>query len=122
QGLKKRKTSKDAEPPKRPKLIGSSKDTIRSQPKSTSKSVQSEETVFKAVDTEMPLNQGNYMGDADEQPNVEAAPKDDWFKKPARPPTPDPEWNKGKSVDNEPIQTWLNDLANAKKPLLPSMI
>ncbi|GJX12963.1 hypothetical protein Tco_0204721 [Tanacetum coccineum] len=66
----------------------------------------------------MPLNQGNDMGDADEQLNVETITKDDWFKKPARPPTPDPEWNKGKSVDNEPAQTWLNDLANAENPPL----
>nr|GEW04293.1 hypothetical protein [Tanacetum cinerariifolium] len=42
----------------------------------------------------------------------------DLFKKPARPPTPDPKWNQGKSVDNEPTQTWLNDLANAEKPTL----
>ncbi|GJU55437.1 hypothetical protein Tco_1229151 [Tanacetum coccineum] len=35
QGLKKRTMSKDAEPPKRPKSTGSSKDTTRSQPKST---------------------------------------------------------------------------------------
>ncbi|GKA73262.1 hypothetical protein Tco_0779478 [Tanacetum coccineum] len=87
-GLKKRKTSDDTQPSKRP----------------------------KSTDTEMPLNQGNDMGDADEQLNVKTITKDDWFKKPARPPTPDPEWNKGKSVDNEPAQTWLNDLANAEKP------
>ncbi|GJU15864.1 hypothetical protein Tco_1143830 [Tanacetum coccineum] len=31
------------------------------------------------------------LGNTDEQPNVEAAPKQDWFNKPARPPTPDPE-------------------------------
>nr|GEX05210.1 hypothetical protein [Tanacetum cinerariifolium] len=31
------------------------------------------------------------------------------------PPTPDPEWNKGKSVDNETTQNWLNNLANTKK-------
>nr|GEU70263.1 hypothetical protein [Tanacetum cinerariifolium] len=45
------------------------------------------------------------MGYVDEQPDVEAAPKHDWFKKPTRPPTPDPEWIQSKS-------TWLNDLAN----------
>ncbi|GJQ88874.1 hypothetical protein Tco_0000013 [Tanacetum coccineum] len=33
-------------------------------------------------------------------------------------PTPDPEWSKGKLVDNEPAQNWLNDLANAEKPPL----
>ncbi|GKD52399.1 hypothetical protein Tco_1281375, partial [Tanacetum coccineum] len=75
QGLKKRKTRKDTEPPKRPKLTSSSKDSTRSQPKLTSKFVQSEETIFEAADTEMTLNQGNDMGEYDEQPDVEAAPK-----------------------------------------------
>ncbi|GJV38940.1 hypothetical protein Tco_1417380 [Tanacetum coccineum] len=74
QGLKKRKTSKDAKAPKKPKLTGSSKDTTRSQPRSTGKSVQSEETVFEVADTEMPLNQGDDMGDTDEQPDSEADP------------------------------------------------
>ncbi|GKD00499.1 hypothetical protein Tco_1170773 [Tanacetum coccineum] len=34
---------------------------------------------------------GDDLGNTDEQPNVEAASKQDWFKKPARPPTLDPE-------------------------------
>ncbi|GKB08930.1 hypothetical protein Tco_0837242 [Tanacetum coccineum] len=42
----------------------------------------------------------------------------DWFKKPVRPPTPDPEWNTRKLVDDRPAQNWLNDLANSKKPPL----
>ncbi|GJU92723.1 hypothetical protein Tco_1317479 [Tanacetum coccineum] len=118
QGLKKRKTSKDAEPYKKPKSTGSSKDTIQSQPKSTGKSAQAEETVFEAEDTDMPLNQGDNLGNTDEQPNVKAASKHDWFQKPQRAPTPNTEWNKGKSVDNEPPENWLNDLANAEKPPL----
>ncbi|GJW96168.1 hypothetical protein Tco_0177976 [Tanacetum coccineum] len=56
---RKRKTSKDAQPSKNPKFVGTSKDTSHSQPKSTGKSVQSEETVFEVVDTEMSLNQGD---------------------------------------------------------------
>ncbi|GKC18553.1 hypothetical protein Tco_1020703 [Tanacetum coccineum] len=59
QGLKKRKTSKDAKPPKNLKSTSPSKSNTSSQPKST-----------------------------------------------------------GKSVDNEPAQNWLNDLANAKNPPL----
>ncbi|GKB98859.1 hypothetical protein Tco_0984996, partial [Tanacetum coccineum] len=90
QGLKKRKTSKDNESSKGPKSI--------------------------AKDIDMPLNQGDDLGNTNEQPNVEAIPKQDWFKKPTRPPTPDPEWNTRKSVDDGPEQSWLNDLANAKKP------
>ncbi|GJZ44395.1 retrovirus-related pol polyprotein from transposon TNT 1-94 [Tanacetum coccineum] len=112
QGLKRRKTSKDVEPSKRPKSTNSSKGTTRSQPKSTSKSAQAEKIVFKAVDTDMQQNQGDDTG---KQPNVKAAPKKDCFKKPKKSPTPDPEWNQGKSVDEEPTQNWLSDLAIAKK-------
>ncbi|GKC98751.1 hypothetical protein Tco_1169026, partial [Tanacetum coccineum] len=66
----------------------------------------------------MPLNQGDDTRNTDAQPNVEAITKDECSKKPARPPTPNLKWIQGKSVDNEPTQTWLNDLANAEKPLL----
>ncbi|GJV34663.1 hypothetical protein Tco_1395063 [Tanacetum coccineum] len=44
--------------------------------------------------------------------------KSTWFKQPLRSPTLDPEWNKGKSIEDEPVQNWLNDLANAEKPSL----
>ncbi|GKB11882.1 hypothetical protein Tco_0845805 [Tanacetum coccineum] len=118
QRLKKRKTSKDVEPSKKPKSNGFSKDTTPSQPKSTGESAQVEETVFKAKDTDMPLNQGDALGNTNEQPNVEGIQKQDWFKKPVRPPTPDLEWNTRKSVDDRQEQNWLNDLANAEKPHL----
>ncbi|GJX19885.1 hypothetical protein Tco_0222562 [Tanacetum coccineum] len=60
------------------------------------------------------------MGNAKEQHDGEAAPKTDnapknnWFKQPLRPPTPDPEWNKCQVVNDQPEQTWFNDLV---KPL-----
>ncbi|GKB39657.1 hypothetical protein Tco_0884599 [Tanacetum coccineum] len=54
------------------------------------------------------------MGNTDEPPVVNVDPKD-WFKKPERPPTPDPEWNESKTVDNKPTQKWLSDLAKAEK-------
>nr|GEW38789.1 hypothetical protein [Tanacetum cinerariifolium] len=81
QGLKKQKTSKDAEPSRGSKSkeskSSSSKGT-KSQPKSSGKSAQAEEAVFEAVDTEMPLNQGDDLGNTYDQPNVEAALRDDW--------------------------------------------
>ncbi|GJT94655.1 hypothetical protein Tco_1090173 [Tanacetum coccineum] len=83
QGLKKRKTSKDAEPSKKPKSTG--------------------------------LSKRDDTGNTDEQPDVEVVTKNDWFKKPARPPTPDPEWNKHKSVDDGPEQSWLNDMSKLTK-------
>nr|GEW10914.1 hypothetical protein [Tanacetum cinerariifolium] len=77
-----------------------------------------EDTVIEAEDTDMPLNQRDDMGGADEQPDNEAALKQDWFKKSARPPTPNLVWNTRKSVDDGPEQSWLNNLANAKRPPL----
>ncbi|GJV99677.1 hypothetical protein Tco_1554929 [Tanacetum coccineum] len=93
QGLKRRKTSKDAEPSKRSKSTGSSKGNTPSQlkPKCIGKSVHAEETIYEAEVTETPHNQGDDMGTTNVQPNVESASKNDWFKKPKRPPTLDPE-------------------------------
>ncbi|GKB11174.1 retrovirus-related pol polyprotein from transposon TNT 1-94 [Tanacetum coccineum] len=66
-GTKRRKLSKEAELPKDPRL---------KEGKSSSSS--------KEFDT----------GNNDEQLDDKVAPKNDWFKKPERPPTPDPDWNK----------------------------
>ncbi|GKC94231.1 hypothetical protein Tco_1159673, partial [Tanacetum coccineum] len=96
-GLKRWKTSKDTEPSKKVKSTETSKGTSKSQPKSTDKSVQAEETVFEAGDAQEPQNQGQDMGNTDDRPNVKAAPKHNWFKKPKRPPTPDLDWNVRKS-------------------------
>ncbi|GJZ93631.1 hypothetical protein Tco_0665834 [Tanacetum coccineum] len=108
QGLKKQKTSKDVEPSRGSKSqeskSSSSKGT-KSQPKSSRKSTQAEEPVFEAADTEMPLNQGDDVGNINDQPNIEATPKDDWFKKPKRPPTPDSDWNTTNMIDFRPPQT-----------------
>ncbi|GKD86603.1 hypothetical protein Tco_1357757 [Tanacetum coccineum] len=66
----------------------------------------------------MPQNQGSDLGNTGEQPNVKAAPKHEWFKKPKRPLTPDSDWNVGKAIDFRPPQTWISKIAQAKKPPL----
>ncbi|GJR46626.1 hypothetical protein Tco_1314729 [Tanacetum coccineum] len=71
--------------------------------------------MFETADTEMPLNQGEDLGNIDDQPNVEATSKDDWFNKPKRPPTPDSDWNTTKSIDFRPSQTWISKIAKAGK-------
>ncbi|GJV05224.1 hypothetical protein Tco_1338793 [Tanacetum coccineum] len=91
QGLKKRKTSKDADPSK-----GSNSKELRSS--SSSKGTTSQ------------------LKSSDDQPDVEAALKQDWFKKPNKPPTPDREWNTTKSIDFRPPQTWISNNAKAKQP------
>ncbi|GJU70322.1 hypothetical protein Tco_1256581 [Tanacetum coccineum] len=89
QRLKKKKTSKDAEPPK------------------GSKSKESK------TNTEIPQDQG---GDTKDQPNVEATPMDDWFKKPNKPPTPNRSWNDGKSIHSRPPQKWISNIAKPRQP------
>ncbi|GJR22821.1 hypothetical protein Tco_0971348 [Tanacetum coccineum] len=88
-GLKKRKTSKDAEPTKGPNTkeskSSSSKGT-KSQSKSSGKSVQAEEPEFEVADSDMPQNQEGNLGNDDEEPNV--ASKCDWFTKPKQPQEP----------------------------------
>ncbi|GJY60504.1 hypothetical protein Tco_0461161 [Tanacetum coccineum] len=66
----------------------------------------------------MPHNQRGDLGNTDDQPNVEAASRDDWFKKPERPPTPDSDWNTTKTIDFRPPQTWISKIAKAEKPPL----
>nr|GEY34211.1 hypothetical protein [Tanacetum cinerariifolium] len=96
QWLKRRKTSKDVEPSKGSKLKelkSSSSKGNKSQPKSSGKSAQAEESVFETADTEMPQNQGSDLGNTDDQPKFEAASMHDWFKKPERPLTPNSGFN-----------------------------
>ncbi|GKF94836.1 hypothetical protein Tco_0284536 [Tanacetum coccineum] len=58
------------------------------------------------------------MGTTDDQPNVEAAPKHDWFKKPERPPTHDSDWNVRKIVDFRPPHNRISKITQAEKPPL----
>ncbi|GJW48827.1 hypothetical protein Tco_0080473 [Tanacetum coccineum] len=105
-GLKKRKISKDAdlttEPKKKDSTSGTSKGT-KSQPRSSRKSVQSEELVFKVANSDMPHDQEGNLGDHEDKPRQETASRSDWFKKP--PPTQeptDPDWNVGKTNKEGP--------------------
>ncbi|GJS26965.1 hypothetical protein Tco_0487585 [Tanacetum coccineum] len=68
----------------------------------------------------MSLNQEDDLGNTNDQPNIEAASKDDWFKKSERPPTLDSDWNTTKIIDFRPPQTWINKNAKAEKPPLTS--
>ncbi|GJU48279.1 hypothetical protein Tco_1217834 [Tanacetum coccineum] len=72
---------------KKDSTSGSSKGT-KSQPKSSGKSVQSEEPVFEVADSDMPHDQEGNMGDNKVEPRKEIASKHDWFKKPTPPQEP----------------------------------
>ncbi|GJZ47918.1 hypothetical protein Tco_0601750 [Tanacetum coccineum] len=55
-------------------------------------------------------------GTSKSQPKSTGKSAQDWIKKLKRPPTPDPKWNKGKSVENKATHNWLSDLTKAEKP------
>ncbi|GJY31292.1 hypothetical protein Tco_0414787 [Tanacetum coccineum] len=79
-GLKKRKLSKDAEPttdPKRKDSMSGSSESTKSQPKSSGKSVQSEEPVFEIADSDMPHDQEGNLGDNEDEPRNETASRHD---------------------------------------------
>ncbi|GJW77886.1 hypothetical protein Tco_0139568 [Tanacetum coccineum] len=95
--VKEEKTSKDAKLTKgtiaKESQSGSSKGT-KSQPKSSGKSIQSEEPEFKAADSNMPQDQEGNLGNDDDEPMKETVSKRDWFTKPTQPREPtDPDWN-----------------------------
>ncbi|GKE67621.1 hypothetical protein Tco_1521782 [Tanacetum coccineum] len=100
--LKKRKTSKDAEPTiglkNKDSTSGSSKGT-KYQLNSSGKSVQSEEPVFEVTDSDMPQDQEGNLDDNKDEPRNETASRHNWFKKPTPPQEPtDPDWNIGKTT------------------------
>ncbi|GJR65941.1 hypothetical protein Tco_0012006 [Tanacetum coccineum] len=121
QGTKRMKSSKEAESSRDPKYKESkssraSKGTSRSQHKSSGKSAHEEESSHTVDDTGVQQNQEFNTGYNDEQPANEAASKVDWYKKPERPLTPDPDWNKRQQVDFRHSQTWISKVARAEEP------
>ncbi|GJT61490.1 hypothetical protein Tco_1005023 [Tanacetum coccineum] len=52
----------------------------------------------------------------EDQPNEETFQHPDWFQKPAKPPTPDRDWNKTLPDDHGPVQPWLSSLAQMEDP------
>ncbi|GKC00878.1 hypothetical protein Tco_0987014 [Tanacetum coccineum] len=96
-GTKRRKSSKEAKSSKdsrskENKSLSTSKDASHSQHKPSGKSAYAEETSHTVDDSGA-----------------------DWFKKPERPPIPDPDWNKRQCVDFRPLQTWISKVARAKE-------
>ncbi|GJW22341.1 hypothetical protein Tco_0032963 [Tanacetum coccineum] len=67
-------------------------------------------------DSGMQQDQKFVTGDDDKQPADKEVNKADWFKKPERPPTIDPDWSKRQQVDFRPPQTWISQATRAKEP------
>ncbi|GKD12941.1 hypothetical protein Tco_1197348, partial [Tanacetum coccineum] len=73
------------------KSSSASKGTSRSQHKLSGKSAHTKEPNINVDDLGTQQDQEFVMGNTDVQPDDEAANKDNWFEKPNRPPTPDPD-------------------------------
>ncbi|GJY45008.1 hypothetical protein Tco_0433221 [Tanacetum coccineum] len=65
-----------------------------SAPKEKTSKTAAEEPMHIAKDLEEPAHQEFETGVTKDQPNEETSQLPDWFKKPAKPPTPDRDWNK----------------------------
>ncbi|GKA96541.1 hypothetical protein Tco_0818636 [Tanacetum coccineum] len=136
QGLKRQRTSKGTETSKKTstkkdsskgKSLATSSKSSKSgksakdqvvEPISVQDSDNGEHDDAKLGYADMPMDQGEDLGNTNEQPNNEVVPKNDWYKKSGSDTSPDHEWNEGKLVDDRPEQSWLNDMAKAIKPPL----
>ncbi|GJX34094.1 hypothetical protein Tco_0245651 [Tanacetum coccineum] len=67
-------------------------DRDQDPPAGSNQGLKKRKTSDDAQLSKRPKSTGDDTGNTDAQPDVEAVTKDDWFKKPARPPTPDLEW------------------------------
>nr|GEV96848.1 reverse transcriptase domain-containing protein [Tanacetum cinerariifolium] len=105
-GLKKQKTSKDAEPTTSLKTKDSSSRSskgTKSQPKSFRKSVHVEEPKLEVGDTDTPQGQERNQGNDNDEPKTESASGHAWFTKPLRPQEPtNLDWNKDKTPQKGP--------------------
>ncbi|GKB77831.1 hypothetical protein Tco_0944726 [Tanacetum coccineum] len=63
------------------------------------KSIHAKEPSHTVKDSGMQQDQEFLTGDNDEQPADKEVTKAVLFKKPERPPTPDPDWSKRQQVD-----------------------
>ncbi|GKB80328.1 hypothetical protein Tco_0947223, partial [Tanacetum coccineum] len=72
--------------------------------------------VILSKDSGMQQDQVFITRDNDEQPVDKDVTKADWFKKPERPPTTDPDWSKRQHVDFRSPQTWISQVARTEEP------
>ncbi|GJV61727.1 hypothetical protein Tco_1467827 [Tanacetum coccineum] len=106
----KEESSKEATQ-KESKSTSSSKGTSRSQPKSSGKSAQAEEHGQRVDDLEEPLHQEFNTGNDGVSLVRDIIAVDERLWNPSGSQTPDREWNKTKTIDNRPPQSWMTQLA-----------
>ncbi|GJW51436.1 hypothetical protein Tco_0092787 [Tanacetum coccineum] len=120
-GSKRRRTRKEPEltcapKEKTSKTTGKSTEGSKSHHKSDDESAQVEEPMQTAKDLEESEHQEFKIGVTEDQPDEEISQLPDWFQKPAKPPTPDHNWNKTLPDAHGPVQPWLSSLAQMEDP------
>ncbi|GKA33892.1 hypothetical protein Tco_0720321 [Tanacetum coccineum] len=70
-----------------------------------------EEQVHTIKDVEEPAHQKFEIGFTKDHPVDETTQLPDWFQKPAKPPTPNLDWNKTLPANHGPIKPWISTLA-----------
>ncbi|GJX20014.1 hypothetical protein Tco_0222691 [Tanacetum coccineum] len=108
---------KDEEPfEKTSKTTGNSTEGSKSHYKSAGESAQAEEPMHTAKYLEEPAHQEFETRVTEDQPNEETSQLPDWFQKPAKPLTPNRDWNKTFLDAHGPVQLWLSSLAQMEDP------
>ncbi|GJV09774.1 retrovirus-related pol polyprotein from transposon TNT 1-94 [Tanacetum coccineum] len=120
-GSKRRRAGKEPESTSAPKekiskTTGKSTDGSKSQHKSAGESAHTKEPMHTDKDLEEPTHQEFDIGATAEQSDEETSQHPDWFQKPAKPPTPDRDWNKTLPAIHGPVQPWLSNLAREEGP------
>ncbi|GKF75150.1 hypothetical protein Tco_0224594, partial [Tanacetum coccineum] len=108
-GSKRRRAVKEPESTSAPKEK-TSKTTGKSTERSKSHHKSAELPMHTAKDLEEPTHQEFKTGVTEDQPDEETSQHPDWFQKPAKPPSPDRDWNKTLLVAHGPVQPWLSTL------------
>ncbi|GKB01345.1 hypothetical protein Tco_0829389 [Tanacetum coccineum] len=120
-GSKRRRAGKEPESTSAPKektskTTGKSTEGSKSHYKSADESTQAEEPMHTAKDLEELAHQEFEIGVTKDQPDEETSQLPDWFQKPAKPPTPDRDWNKNLPDAHGPVQPWISFLAQMEDP------
>ncbi|GKD94758.1 hypothetical protein Tco_1374595 [Tanacetum coccineum] len=89
---------------------GSKRRRAGKEPEST------KEPIHTVDDLEEPAHQEFDTGFTEDQPVDDTTQLPDWFQKPAKPPTPDRDWNKTLPAAHGPIQPWISTLARNEDP------
>nr|GEU44013.1 hypothetical protein [Tanacetum cinerariifolium] len=93
------------------KSTSSSKEGSKSKTRSIDKSAQEEEEVHTNKDLEEPTHQEFETSFTEDHTVDEISQHPDWFKKQAKPPTPDRDWKKNLPTVHGLIQPWISTLA-----------